>query len=128
MIYTVTLNPCADCIMTFDALEHGALNRAKTQELRFGGKGINVSRVLAELGIPSVALGFTGGFTGDAIAASLKGTPVTPDFVALRGGFSRVNVKVITPGGETELNAPGPRVEADELDALFAKLDALGKG
>ncbi|MBR5942386.1 MAG: 1-phosphofructokinase, partial [Clostridia bacterium] len=65
MIYTVTLNPCVDCIMTFDALEPGALNRAKTQELRFGGKGINVSRVLAELGIPSVALGFTGGFTGD---------------------------------------------------------------
>ena len=129
MIYTVTLNPSIDCVMAVGAIEAGATNRALSQELRFGGKGLNVSRALARIGIASVALGFTAGFTGEALAKHTAETEplITPDFIALREGVTRVNVKLLGEA-ETEINAPGPRVGADEANALLTKLDALGKG
>ena len=129
MIYTVTLNPSIDCVMAVGGIEAGATNRALSQELRFGGKGINVSRALARLGIASVALGFTAGFTGEALAKHTSETEplITPDFIALREGVTRVNVKLLGEA-ETEINAPGPRVGAEEANALLTKLDALGEG
>lgn len=128
MIYTVTLNPSIDCVMTADGFAEGATNRASAEELFFGGKGINVSRALARLGTPSVALGFAAGFTGEAIVASLAEEPlITPDFIMLREGVSRVNVK-LRAGAETEINAPGPCVAPDEAEAFLRRLDALGEG
>ncbi len=128
MIYTVTLNPSVDCVMTVGAVAEGATNRASSQELRFGGKGVNVSRALARMGIPSVALGFAAGFTGEALAAGFADEPlITPDFIALRGGFTRVNVK-LRGAAETEINAPGPRVAPDEAEAFLRRLDALREG
>ena len=128
MIYTVTLNPSVDCVMTVGAIAEGATNRASSQELRFGGKGVNVSRALARMGIPSVALGFAAGFTGEALAAGFADEPlITPGFIALRGGFTRVNVK-LRGAAETEINAPGPRVAPDEAEAFLRRLDALREG
>lgn len=128
MIYTVTLNPSVDCVMTVGAIAEGATNRASAQELRFGGKGVNVSRALARMGIPSVALGFAAGFTGAALAAGFADEPlITPDFIALREGFTRVNVK-LRGETETEINAPGPRVAPDEAEAFLRRLDALREG
>ncbi|MBQ9558352.1 MAG: 1-phosphofructokinase family hexose kinase [Clostridia bacterium] len=129
MIYTVTLNPSIDCVMAVGAIEAGATNRALSQELRFGGKGVNVSRALARIGEASVALGFTAGFTGEALARHTAETErlITPDFIALREGVTRVNVK-LRGEAETEINAPGPRVGAEEANALLKKLDALREG
>lgn len=127
MIFTVTLNPSVDCLLRADSLAAGRTNRAFAEEISFGGKGVNVSRVLARLGVPSVALGFAAGFTGEAIAASLSGPLITPDFVRLREGVSRINFKLCA-GEETELNAPGPDAAPDETEALLKKLDALREG
>lgn len=128
MIYTVTLNPAIDCLLRVDGFAEGATNRAYEERLGFGGKGINVSRALARLGVPSVALGFAAGFTGAAIVASLADEPlITADFITLREGVSRVNVK-LRAGAETEINAPGPSPAPDEAEAFLRKLDALGEG
>ncbi len=127
MIYTVTFNPAIDYILDLERLIPGALNRATREQLRIGGKGINVSLVLAELGHPSVAMGFVAGFTGDAIEAGLRETGVQTDFVRLKSGTSRINVK-LRAGGETEINGGGPDIPSDSLDALLGKLDALVDG
>ena len=129
MIYTVTLNPSIDCVMSVGGIAAGATNRAISQELRFGGKGVNVSRALARMGIPSVALGFAAGFTGESLVSRISETEplITPDFIALREGFTRVNVK-LRGEAETEINAPGPRVAPEEANALLRKLDALRTG
>lgn len=128
MIYTVTLNPAIDCLMRVGRLDEGATNRASEQRLAFGGKGINVSRALARLGVPSVALGFAAGFTGEAIVASLADEPlITAGFIMLREGVSRVNVK-LRAGAETEINAPGPAPSPEEAEELLDRLGALGEG
>lgn len=128
MICTVTLNPAIDCLMRADGFAEGVTNRASQQRLVFGGKGINVSRALARLGTPSVALGFAAGFTGEAIVASLADEPlITADFIMLREGVSRVNVK-LRAAAETEINAPGPAPAPDEAEAFLDKLAALGEG
>ena len=127
MIYTVTLNPAIDCLMRLEGFVEGVTNRASAQKLVFGGKGINVSRALARLGVPSVTLGFAAGFTGEAIVASLTEPLITPDFIMLREGVSRVNVK-LRAVAESEINAPGAPVAPDEAEAFLRKLDALGEG
>lgn len=127
MIYTLTFNPSLDYIMFFKTLSEGKLNRTTGEELFVGGKGINVSIVLKELGVESTALGFTAGFTGRAIEEILAKKGIHTDFVYLEEGFSRINVK-IKSDTETELNAKGPSIKECHINLLFSKLDKLGKG
>ena len=93
MIYTVTLNPALDYIMYPENLAAGEINRSSRESLYFGGKGINVSFILNELGIPSVATGFIAGFTGSALESAASAFAIT-DFVKLEKGITRINVKL----------------------------------
>lgn len=127
MIYTVTLNPAIDYIMRMDELQTGITNRSNSEEYYCGGKGINVSLVLAELDIPSTALGFIAGFVGDAIDKWVANTYVTTDFIRLKSGISRINVK-LKHGDETEINGQGPDIAEDELEALMMKVDHIQDG
>ena len=127
MIYTVTFNPAVDYVIHADKINIGSVNRLQSEEIYFGGKGINVSVVLSELGIRSKALGFVAGFTGDAIENGLKENGVETDFVHLKNGFSRINVK-IKSGVETELNGCGPDINDEALSELFDKLKMLKNG
>ncbi len=127
MIYTVTFNPAIDYVVHTDEIRTGSVNRSKFDEIYFGGKGINVSFVLRELGIPSKALGFVAGFTGEAIEKGVAARGIETDFVHLRSGFSRINVK-IKSGEETELNGQGPVISDEALKELFEKLDKLKDG
>ncbi len=127
MVYTVTLNPSIDYIVRLDKFVNGITNRTTSEEYYFGGKGINVSCVLAELDIDSTAFGFTAGFTGEAIENGIRNDRIFTDFIRLRNGVSRVNVK-IKAEAETEINAQGPHVEDNELEELMKKLDRLKDG
>ncbi len=127
MIYTVTLNPAVDYVMHLDEICEGAVNRACDEEIYIGGKGINVSIILNELGVPSTALGFVAGFTGAAINEGVRDIGIDTDFVWLKSGFSRINVK-LKSGEETDINGTGPQISADELSALFDKVKLLKKG
>ena len=127
MIYTITLNPSIDYIVRLSKLTRGITNRTDSEEYYFGGKGINVSLVLAELDLDSTALGFVAGFTGEAIENGIRNDRITTDFIKLRSGISRINVK-IKAGEETEINAQGPHIEPDELDRLMLKLDHIQSG
>lgn len=127
MIYTVTFNPAVDYVMHMEEMQPGLVNRSSAESISIGGKGINVSLVLQELGISSRALGFVAGFTGDAIVQGVRERGVAADFIRLENGFSRINVK-IRSAEVTELNGQGPPIDAAALDALLEKLDALGAG
>lgn len=127
MVYTVTFNPAIDYVVRTDELIVGMTNRSKSEEMYVGGKGINVSMVLAELGIRSKALGFVAGFTGRAIEDGAKEKGVETDFVHLESGCSRINVK-IKSSEETELNGQGPKIPDKAIEELFAKLDKLEDG
>ena len=127
MIYTVTLNPCLDYVTGTDGLKIGELNRTKYEEIYVGGKGINVSLVLQELGCESVCFGFLAGFVGDAIEGYLAQSGVETDFVRLFSGNSRINVK-IKSGVETEINARGPHISEEEKNIFLDKLDVLTNG
>lgn len=127
MVYTVTFNPAIDYVVHAGDLVIGATNRSEREEMYFGGKGINVSIVLKELGIPSVALGFIAGFTGEAIERGLADMGVATDFVHLRNGNSRINVKIKSTQ-ETELNGQGPDIDGKAIEELFEKLDKLSDG
>lgn len=127
MVYTVTFNPAIDYVVHIDSVKAGATNRSKSEEWYIGGKGINVSIVLKELGVPSKALGFAAGFTGDAIVRGLADMGIDSDFVRLESGCSRINVK-IKSGEETEINCQGPDISEAAQEALFARLDALAEG
>lgn len=124
MVYTVTFNPAIDYVVRTGEIQFGQVNRLESEEIYFGGKGINVSLVLQELGIASKALGFVAGFTGDAIEKSVKKAGIQTDFVHLSNGFSRINVK-IQSNEETELNGQGPKILQEEILALFEKLDLV---
>ena len=127
MVYTVTFNPAVDYIVHRKELRAGATNRSDSEEIYFGGKGINVSIVLSELGVKSKALGFVAGFTGAAIEQGVSEKGIDADFVHLSGGFSRINVK-IKSDEETELNGQGPKIPDEAVQQLFAKLDELQDG
>ncbi len=127
MVYTVTFNPAIDYVVHTDELVVGMTNRSKSEEMYVGGKGINVSMVLAELGIRSKALGFVAGFTGRAIEDGAKEKGVETDFVHLESGCSRINVK-IKSGEETELNGQGPKIPDKAIEKLLGKLDKLEDG
>lgn len=128
MIYTVTMNPALDYVLRLDALAPGQTNRAARTDIQYGGKGINVSNVLKNLGVPSVALGFRAGFTGEELARGLEQMGLKSDLIPLPAGRTRINVKLKAGPAETEINAPGPEIPADALSALLEKLDRLGPG
>ena len=127
MVYTVTFNPAIDYVVHTGEMKLGATNRSEREEMYFGGKGINVSIVLRELGVDSKALGFTAGFTGEAIEKGLADMGIDTDFVRLEKGNSRINVKIKSTE-ETELNGQGPDIDDKALSALFEKLDRLSDG
>lgn len=124
MVYTVTCNPSLDYIVSVDDLKPGLVNRTAKELIYAGGKGINVSIVLKNLGMASTALGFTGGFTGDEIERMLRQQEITADFVRVKEGSSRINVK-IRAKEETEINGRGPQITEEELSQLYRKLDGL---
>lgn len=127
MIYTVTFNPAIDYVVRLDApLEVGEVNRACGEDCVLGGKGINVSGVLAQLGCPSVALGFVAGETGAWLERGLAAQGLKTDFVHLEHGMTRINVK-IKAEKETELNGAGPDIPEGAMQALETKLDRLQK-
>ncbi|SHM93874.1 1-phosphofructokinase [Ruminococcus flavefaciens] len=127
MIYTVTFNPAIDYVLRTDRIQPGCVNRSESEEIFFGGKGINVSAVLAELGIKSKALGFTAGFTGEAIEQGVKDMGIDADFVRLKSGSSRINVK-IKADKETEINGQGPHIDSESIGQLMEKLDEIQDG
>lgn len=127
MIYTVTFNPALDYVVKMDSLELGMVNRSTAEAVYYGGKGINVSIVLNNIGVENVALGFIAGFTGREIEDGVKAMGVTTDFITLADGMSRINVK-IKAEKETEINGQGPDIKAEELLELFNKLEKLKGG
>lgn len=127
MIYTVTFNPAVDLVVDIAEIKQGEVNRLSGEQVFFGGKGINVSVILHELGVPTKVLGFVAGFTGAAIEQSLRDRGITTDFIRLPDGFSRINVK-IRSGGETELNGSGPDIDEASLDRLFGLIGWLSEG
>ena len=128
MIYTVTFNPAIDYVVRMDGdLLPGMTNRSSSEEYYFGGKGINVSMVLSELGLKSTALGFIAGFTGHAIDDGVKAAGIETDFIELKEGLSRINVK-LKGTEETEINAQGPKIDEDSQIALYNKLSKLVEG
>ena len=127
MIYTVTFNPSIDYIVRLEQFMPGEINRVNYEQILPGGKGINVSIVLKNLGHDSTALGFLASFTGVAMQQMLHTFGVTDDFVRLDDGFSRINVK-IKAERETEINGQGPVITQEAQRALFEKLDRLTHG
>ena len=127
MIYTVTLSPSIDYIVRLSDIRFNVTNRSDSEEFYYGGKGINVSLILSELDLDSTALGFLAGFTGDAIENGIKNDRVRCEFIKLKEGFSRINIK-IKAGGETEINGQGPNIPAEALESMMAKLDDIKDG
>jgi 1-phosphofructokinase len=126
MIYTVTLNPSIDYFIELDEFLVGELNRIKTDRKSPGGKGINVSTVLQNVGVESVALGFIGGFTGQFLIDTLTAKNINTDFVTVEGD-TRINVKLHSDV-ETEINGAGPQITSNELEQLLEKFDQMKKG
>ena len=124
MIYTVTLNPSLDYIVQCHSFTIGATNRAEQETITAGGKGINVSRVLCNLGIPSVTIGFIAGFTGKEIDRQLQTYGLISDMIHLEEGCSRINLK-LQAEEETELNGMGPSIPAESMKLLYQKLQNL---
>lgn len=127
MIYTVTMNPSLDLSVFTEDFQRGKLNRASSQEIFAGGKGINVSYVLHALGNETCALGYAAGYTGDMLEKMLENSGVKTDFIRLEEGFTRINVK-LHDADETEINGAGPVLSADHITALKEKLKRLKSG
>lgn len=128
MFHTLTLNPSLDYLMTADSFTPGGLNRARDARLFAGGKGINVALILRRLGADARALGFLAGGTGRLLLELLANEGLASEFVFLAAGFTRINLKLETPGSETELNGPGPAPDEAALAALEAQLAAIPAG
>lgn len=127
MVYTVTFNPSLDYIVTVDDFKLGMTNRTASEAMFAGGKGINVSILLHNLGIETTALGFIAGFTGENIQNMLSGMGVKTDFVPIAHGLSRINLKIKNIDG-TEINGMGPDISESEMEMLMQKLDTLKEG
>ncbi len=126
MIYTVTFNPAIDYTVYMDMLKLGEINRTSKEIIYFGGKGITVSTVLHNLGIDNIALGFIAGFTGDYLQENINKSGINTDFIKLKNGITRINLKV-KADLETDINTQGPVVGDDEIELFFEKLDVLKK-
>ena len=127
MIYTVTFNPAIDYVIHLDEVQPGEVNRSLREEAFFGGKGVNVSTVLANMGQDNVALGFIAGFTGEAIESGLGSMGIKTDFIRLKEGLTRINVKLKSTE-ETDINCQGPEIDSASVEELFGKLERLAEG
>lgn len=127
MIYTVTFNPSLDYIVSVEDFATGKVNRTKSELMFPGGKGINVSMVLKNLGIESEALGFLAGFTGEQIQNMLKDKGICTGFIPVKEGYSRINLK-LRAQEETEINGQGPVIQDENIRELYDKLDSLQSG
>lgn len=127
MIYTVTFNPSLDYIVSMDDFKMGMTNRTTGEQIFPGGKGINVSIVLSNLGIENTALGFTAGFTGEQIEKEIQKMGLLTDFIHVENGISRINVKLKDYDG-TEINGMGPDIDSSCVEQLYQKLERLGEG
>ena len=132
MIYSVTFNPAIDYIAEINNLKKNDINRAISEKILAGGKGINVSVVLKNLGIESIALGFKGGFTGLEIKRRIEDVGVKTDFVYIPDKFSRVNVKLQSNvagvvSEETAINGEGPKISEKEINEFMKKIDKIEK-
>ena len=126
MISTITLNPSIDYIVGVDDFKVGKVNRTESEIMLPGGKGINVSIVLSNLGIKNQALGFVAGFTGQQIKAMIEEKGVQSEFISLEQGLSRINVKLKSEE-ETEINGSGPTIEKKHIEQLYKQIEALEK-
>ena len=127
MIYTVTFNPALDYVVTVNHFTLGSVNRTVRENIFYGGKGINVSALLANLGYESTALGFVAGFTGEEIERGVKALGFGSDFIKVENGMSRINLK-LKSDEESEINGMGPQITPDDVRKLFEKLGRLTKG
>ena len=125
MIYTITFNPSLDYTISVRGFETGKINRTEHESIFAGGKGINVSMVLRNLGTDSTALGFIAGFTGKEIERRLKEQGIQTDLIEAEEGYSRINVKMKDGKIETEINGAGPVIKEAQIHALYEKLDRL---
>ena len=124
MIYTVTINPSLDYIINVDHFTTGEVNRTTKEKVFPGGKGINVSIVLHNLGLETKALGFKAGFTGNEIQRLLDEKQIQTEFIEVKNGFSRINVK-LRSDKESEINGQGPNISRENIDELFIRIDKL---
>lgn len=127
MIYTVTLNPALDYVMKVGNIRYDDINRSESEEIYYGGKGINVSVILTRLGVENKALGFVGGFTGEKLYEMLKKDGIDCDFNILKNGYTRINVK-IKAQTELDVNAQGPAIDEEDIALLLEKLDGIKQG
>ena len=124
MFYTITLNPALDYISQVDDFGIGKINRTKTEKILPGGKGLNVSMVLKNLGIDSVAIGFIAGFTGDELRKQMEQKGVKTEFIKVQNGITRINVK-ISSNQETALNGIGPDIDEKNIEELLQKINEI---
>jgi 1-phosphofructokinase len=127
MIYTVTFNPSLDYVVSVDGFKLGLTNRTSSEQLVPGGKGINVSTVLGNLGFENTALGFSAGFTGDELVKKLEAMGVKNGLIRLDDGFTRINVKLKSIDG-TEINGQGPTISPENVQKLMDQLRELKEG
>lgn len=127
MVYTITFNPALDYIMQVQKCMAGEVNRTRSEKIMAGGKGINVSVVLNNMGVENTALGFVAGFTGGEIERILADMGCRTDFIRLESGFSRINVKIKSET-ETEINGQGPDISEDDISKLLSRLNDLSDG
>ena len=127
MIYTVTFNPSLDYMVTVPKFVCGRVNRTKEEKIFPGGKGINVSIVLQNLGIESTALGFLAGFTGEELKRLVEKKGINADFISVEEGMTRINVK-LRAEEETEINGQGPAIKETDIEKLYKKFSCLTEG
>lgn len=127
MIYTVTFNPSLDYIVSVENFRLGLTNRTSSELMLPGGKGVNVSTVLMNLGIENTALGFAAGFVGDEIVRQMEEMGVQNGFIRIEEGVSRINLKLKSIDG-TEINGQGPVISPEHVEELMKQLDRLGEG
>lgn len=126
MIYTITFNPALDYISKVENFEKGKINRTQTEKILPGGKGLNVSTVLKNLGIESTTLGFIAGFTGEELQRRIEEKGIKTDFIKAKNGITRINVK-ISSNEETALNGNGPEITNDDIQELLEKVEKIKK-
>lgn len=126
MIYTITFNPALDYISKVENFEKGKINRTQIEKILPGGKGLNVSTVLKNLGIESTTLGFIAGFTGEELQRRIEEKGIKTDFIKAKNGITRINVK-ISSNEETALNGNGPEITNDDIQELLEKVEKIKK-
>ena len=127
MVYTVTFNPSLDYIVNVSDFKLGQVNRTEKEVMFPGGKGINVSIVLKNLGMESTILGFTAGFTGEEIQRRVKEMGCVEKLISIENGYSRINLK-LRSNEESEINGMGPVIGKEDIDKLYQMLDTLKAG